>query len=639
MRGIAGILSFDGDSTVSDRLDLIIRGMPGRGAAEKVSFLSAGSALAQLSPLKSGADSDSRVCTDTQITIVFDGRLDNRAELTAALSPESQAYAGLSDAQLALRAYGRWSEDCPSKLLGEFAFALWDAANQRLFCARDPAGARSLFFVQTPGFLAFASDDEALVHLPEVDAAPCRELIAFFLVKEFGGVAPDQSWLGPVRLLLPGHSMSVKPDGQLTVRPYRRFEPSGPRRFRSDAECREAFREEFARAVTCRLNVAGETGAIISGGMDSAALAATLDRLGPDQGYDAFSVIADDAGSSLETRSILSLTSSERVRSHCLSVPSMIGESSLSDVENAAWRNAHPVDNAILITELMCAAARRHGHSALLHAPSGDLAQGNCPHYVAALLRSGQWCRAWREAEMAASHHTYLGGQSPPRILLRDAWVAWAPAPVKRARYRARTRGLPEPEGLELLNPDLARALGVRDNIARIRAHIRVQSGTAEEFRAAHAESLFGPWSALPAGLEAAQRVGARHGVYLSDPWADLRVLDFFLNLPLDQIVRNGWTKFLARSAFVGEVEDWVLWRSDKEHLGWALKQHLLRASGEWIDHVMHDELERVGECVHLPEARRIFDEYRTRQSDEVTQQVYDLVTLVCWVKRLSEVA
>ncbi len=64
-----------------------------------------------------------------QLALTFDGRVDNRAELLKTLNLPSDT----SDAALVLRAYERWGQDCPAHILGDFAFALWDARRRQLF--------------------------------------------------------------------------------------------------------------------------------------------------------------------------------------------------------------------------------------------------------------------------------------------------------------------------------------------------------------------------------------------------------------------------------------------------------------------------------------------------------------------------
>src|SRR5205823_11977388 len=84
------------------------------------------------------------------LAITADARLDNRAELGDALGVPHPERAGLPDSALILLAYARWGERCPERLLGDFAFAIWDGRARRLFCARDPLGVKPFVYYASP---------------------------------------------------------------------------------------------------------------------------------------------------------------------------------------------------------------------------------------------------------------------------------------------------------------------------------------------------------------------------------------------------------------------------------------------------------------------------------------------------------
>ncbi len=83
------------------------------------------------------------------LVLTADVRLDNRAELLAALQieipPGADGLAPVGDGTLLLEAYKKWGEACPEHLLGDFAFAIWDERRRRLFAARDHFGAVGYF--------------------------------------------------------------------------------------------------------------------------------------------------------------------------------------------------------------------------------------------------------------------------------------------------------------------------------------------------------------------------------------------------------------------------------------------------------------------------------------------------------------
>jgi len=78
------------------------------------------------------------VMPERRLVLVADARIDNRDELVRALGIAARAT--VTDSEIILAAYARWGEHCIDRLVGDFAFAVWDAPTRTLFCARDPWG-------------------------------------------------------------------------------------------------------------------------------------------------------------------------------------------------------------------------------------------------------------------------------------------------------------------------------------------------------------------------------------------------------------------------------------------------------------------------------------------------------------------
>src|SRR3982750_4883546 len=95
--------------------------------------------------------------SSSRFVITSDARLDNRDELLLQLGLPANSQQSVTDSELILRAYEKWGQDCPGKLLGDFAFAIWDSVNQALFCARDVFGVKPFYYYLSDGLFAFAS--------------------------------------------------------------------------------------------------------------------------------------------------------------------------------------------------------------------------------------------------------------------------------------------------------------------------------------------------------------------------------------------------------------------------------------------------------------------------------------------------
>ncbi|MGZ8999300.1 MAG: hypothetical protein ACXW2T_10655, partial [Allosphingosinicella sp.] len=103
-----------------------------------------------------------RVGGDGRLALAADVRLDNRDELAGDLGIGPVDLRSLCDSDLLLRALERWDEGAVDRLVGDFAFALWDGGRQRLLLARDFIGRRPLHYHHGRGFFAFASMPKGL---------------------------------------------------------------------------------------------------------------------------------------------------------------------------------------------------------------------------------------------------------------------------------------------------------------------------------------------------------------------------------------------------------------------------------------------------------------------------------------------
>ena len=110
--------------------------------------------------------------------VVFDGRLDNREELLAAVEPAPGIAASAPDSLLVLAAYATFGDRFPERLLGDFALALFDPARQQLLLARDAAGLRPLYFWRSPRTFLFASRIKTLLSHPDVVVRPNDRTVA-----------------------------------------------------------------------------------------------------------------------------------------------------------------------------------------------------------------------------------------------------------------------------------------------------------------------------------------------------------------------------------------------------------------------------------------------------------------------------
>jgi asparagine synthase (glutamine-hydrolysing) len=213
---------------------------------------------------------------DESLALVLDGYLANWEELRRDLTARGAVLRNRSDAELVLRAYEQWGEDCADRLEGEFAFVIADRRAGRLYAARDHQGLRPLFYCQQGDRLLIASDISAVVAALDPAPEPNRDYLAGIAAVQMF-LPEDTVWQG-VKRLRQAHWLSH--DGErLVMRRYYEL-PMGERlRYRSDAEYAEHYRAVLLDSLRRATRSYAPLGMAVSGGLDSSSLYCLADRL------------------------------------------------------------------------------------------------------------------------------------------------------------------------------------------------------------------------------------------------------------------------------------------------------------------------------------------------------------------------
>lgn len=212
---------------------------------------------------------------DRQYSITADARLDNRDDLIAQLYGYSSRET-VSDAQLIAAAYAKWDDQCVNKLVGDFAFIIWDQLKHRLFLARDPIGVRVLHYTLTSSRFIAATDISAILAVlgetPPLNHDVLRDLISL----DYNRCILETVYRSIYRVP-PAHFFVVSRNG---IQKSRYWLPASGCRFhwKTDRECVESFGDVLGQAVRSRLRSRGAVGIFAGGGLDSSAIACLVSR-------------------------------------------------------------------------------------------------------------------------------------------------------------------------------------------------------------------------------------------------------------------------------------------------------------------------------------------------------------------------
>src|SRR6185503_11064358 len=157
----------------------------------------------------SDAAAQPMLAEDGRVAVSFNGEIYNFREVRADLEAKGHAFRTESDTEVILVAWRQWGPDFLTRLNGMFVIALYDAAEDSLFLARDRLGVKPLFLAElSDGALIFASELKGLLAHPMLRRRPSATAIDDYLA--FGYVPDDASMVEGVRKLPAGHYLLLR---------------------------------------------------------------------------------------------------------------------------------------------------------------------------------------------------------------------------------------------------------------------------------------------------------------------------------------------------------------------------------------------------------------------------------------------
>lgn len=455
------------------------------------------------------------------LLVLAAGRLAEPGILAARLDLPAETPAG----DLFVAAFRRWGERWVRTLLdhlpGGFVLAAWDGAARRLVLARDPTGERSLYYRLEDGRVLFASEPASLARAGK-SAAPLDRprLLAHVL-----GVLPDpsRSYFAGVIRLPEGSQAVLDPGGVVAVEPYWSWTESrgavGPPAAAVGEGAPEELFRRLRRATARRLAIGGGNGILLSGGLDSTAVAIAADaELAPGTPLAAFTW-ASAAGDGIDEReqSGRFLASRPRLVEH------PVGADDLGPLTRypEAWSDPNAPDTNAY-PDLLWATlerARGTGVTTLLNGIGGDPVVGWTAPELALLgeLRWGVLARKWRGRlpwhwRLAAELRRTLLPMRGPRPLTPEA--------IRLAREEGLLATLPQA------------SLTSRSGFRR---HLLAQPMQAQT-------------------LERFERLSRRAGVAVVAPWHDRELATLVLALPHAALDASPPGKSLLRTALASRL-------------------------------------------------------------------------------------
>jgi len=278
MCGIAGWYARGGrsvpDGTIQAMCDRIIhRGPDDEGRLTDGDF---GFGMRRLAIVDVAGGHQPMNSEDGRYVITFNGEIFNHPALRHELESLGHRYRTNSDTESILLGFRQWGPGVWGKLEGMFAVAIWDRTTRTLHLARDPLGIKPLHLTFQDGGLAWGSELKALVPVPGLRFSPDPAAMDQFFA--FGHVLAPRTIYREVTKLEPGCALELGPEGGPRITRFWQFEYK-PSPEATELEWIERFRDTFTACVKRHLQSDVPLGAFLSGGVDSSAVVAAMQRV------------------------------------------------------------------------------------------------------------------------------------------------------------------------------------------------------------------------------------------------------------------------------------------------------------------------------------------------------------------------
>lgn len=549
MCGVAGIIGpvrAEDAATVVTMIALLAHRGPDGSAVSSYAGATLGHSRLSIIDLSERA-AQPMLSPDGRHAIVYNGEIYNYLELRRELE-DGFGFRSESDTEVLLAAWQRWGEACLDRLDGMFAFCVYDVAARSAFLARDRFGQKPLFLAPRKGRLYFASEVKALL-AAGIEARPDLSVWGRYLTTASYDDTAETFFAG-ITQLLPGECATCSAEGRVVRRRYYRLADHYRRSSLGEIEAAAQVRELMVDA--CRLHMRSDVpvGVMLSGGLDSASLLASLDLAGAlDSAVHCFSV---DFGADLTERPWIEAAA----RRHGLvpRVTSFSPDLFAAVIQPMMWHQEAPIGGLMncAFDVVMRDAAARGVHVLQAGAGPDEIFGGYRNHhnlYLGLLLRAGRHDAEARIADYARN------------------WGVDAAA-ARGAAERELAQSHTAIDGTVAVRPE-SLAVALRGGSPLPAADV---GSLGDPLRDSQLHYLQG--SKIPRNTRMLDRLGMAYGMEIRLPFLDHRLVELGIGLAPDLYFSEGRSKGIVRTALRGAMDDEVRL---------ATKRSIQAPQGRWL--------------------------------------------------------
>jgi len=552
------------------------------------------------------------------LIITADARIDNRKDLSEELDIEDTV--DVSDSYFILKSYEKWGEKCPEHLLGDFAFAIWDENEEKLFCARDHMGVKPFYYYLSEEMFLFSTEIKALFCVPVVHNRINELQIATFLeliVSDDRGTTFYQEILR-----LPAATTLKINHENFSFKKYWKLNIDHKIRFDTDEEYIKVFLDIFTEAIRCRLRSAFPVGSMLSGGLDSSSVSCLAQKILFSKGKNklkTFSAVFDSVPKSNERHFIEKVLLSQDFDYFFINADEINPLNEIDDYFRYA-DNPFIVPNTFMNYNIY-REANKNGVRILLDGLEGDEIVSHGYGFLPELFRTMRWKKLIIEINALRSIKSV-----PYKLILLQIGFNSLPEFFKRKLlyiFEYKQKGGSK---YKIIKKDFVEKVNLKKIINRVKEK-RIKIKNAHEQHYADISS-----SLLQSEMEIVDWMSFPFNIELRHPFFDKRLVEFCLAIPTEQKISNGWDRYIMRRAMSEILPEEIQWRKSKGDLSFNFDRSFMNEK-EQIENLMIKNNYLLEKYVDIKKIKEIYTECKSGNTKNI-MYIWNALLLNLWASK-----
>ncbi len=549
------------------------------------------------------------------IALVFNGEIYNYLELKEELGALGYSFFSRSDSEVIIKAYHAWGDECTKRFIGMWAFALWDAKKQSLFCSRDRYGIKPFYYAFEEGFFFFGSEIKQLLRIPQ--GKELNKAMIWRSMKINSLLAyDDETYWQNIHTLKPGTNLIINQELIKTRSYYSLNVDNFETSTLAYHKAVEEYRRIFLDSISMQLRSDVPVGASLSGGMDSSAIVCSAVRHLAEP-IKTFSSYYRDSPELDERKWIQAVNHETGCEAHLVSPGA---NQAIAWWEKATYLNDLPIAAGFVSQYAVMQEAHRQGIKVLLSGQGSDEITAGYKHaayrYFADLLRTMQTGKLSRELPQYLRKQK-AGIKALGKIALSALFPESALYRMEFCYYRF------EPFTHEF------QSLAERQAEDQILAQITdIKASRLSNFLYNMMQN-----TSIQTLLHFEDRLSMAHSVESRVPFLDHRLVDFVFSLPSKYKIKPPYTKIIHREAMKELIPEKIYRRKDKGIFSSPF--YALWMKGEmknYISDILTSTAFRQRDLWNLPRINHHWQRYLAGDNRNA-EMLYNVIALELWFR------